>query len=85
MTTMTPKELLESAKEFIATYTQEKEPHALAPILENFDPTPNYRHASMYETLCWAMREAKAGRFSAQRALDELKGLWNLSFGIPDD
>jgi hypothetical protein len=58
---------------------------ALAPILDNFDPTPNYRHASMYDTLCWAMREAKAGRFSAQRALDELKALWDRSFGIPDD
>jgi hypothetical protein len=39
----------------------------------------------MYDTLCWAMREAKAGRFSAQRALDELKALWDRSFGIPDD
>jgi hypothetical protein len=58
---------------------------ANAPILDNFDPTPNYRHASMYDTLCWAMREAKSGRFSAQHALDECKGLWDKSFGIRDD
>lgn len=82
---LTPGELQENAKQFLAAYTQEKEPHALAPILDNFDSTPNYRHASMYETLCWAMREAKPGRFSAQHAADELKGLWNLSFGITDD
>jgi hypothetical protein len=79
---LTPKELEDTAREFVATYAQEKEPWALAPILDNFDPTPGSRHASMYDTLCWAMREAKAGRFSAQHALDELKGLWDESFGI---
>jgi Bifunctional DNA primase/polymerase, N-terminal len=82
---LTPGELRENAKEFLETYTDNKESKALAPILDNFDSTPNCRHASMFDTLCWAMREAKAGRFSAQEAVDELKALWNTSFGVPND
>ena len=82
---LTPGELRENAKQFLATYTDNKEPKALAPILDNFDSTPNYRHASMFDTLCWAMREAKAGRFAAQEAVDELKALWDTSFGVPND
>lgn len=53
------------------------EPYALDPIVRNFDPTPGGRHDSMYDTLCWAMREAKAGRFPAQRAADGLRYLWD--------
>lgn len=53
------------------------EPYALDPIVRTFNPTPSARHGSMFEALCWAMREAKAGRFPAQHAADALRWLWD--------
>lgn len=73
---VTADELDTNAKAFLAVYADEREPYALGPILRNFDPTPGGRHASMWEAMCWAMREAKAGRFSAQKAVDELRQRW---------
>jgi hypothetical protein len=78
---LTPSELDAKAQAFLGTYAGDAEPYALDPICRNFDPTPSNRHPSMYESLCWAMREAKAGRFSAQRAVDGLRKLWTDSIG----
>lgn len=74
--TLTVGELDAKAKAFLAMYAEEREPYALAPILREFDPTPGGRHASMWDAVCWALREAKAGRFAAEMAVDELRGRW---------
>jgi hypothetical protein len=74
---LTPAELDKKASVFLATYKDDCEAHALAPILRHFDSTPGERHTTIFEALCWAMREAKAGRFPAQRAVDALQKLWN--------
>jgi hypothetical protein len=79
--TLTPAELDANATRFLSTYTDEKDPAALAAILKNFDSEPGARHGSMFDTLCWAMREGKAGCFEAQRAINELKGLWQIAIG----
>jgi hypothetical protein len=73
---LTPAELDEKAQTFLSTYTDDDEPQALPPILRRFDPTQGERHSTMFDALCWAMREAKAGRFPAQRAADELQKNW---------
>lgn len=78
---LTAGELDDNAKRFLATYTADREPHALTPILEGFGPAPGGRHGSMFDQLCWAMREGKAGRFPAKRAVDELQGLWAEAIG----
>jgi Bifunctional DNA primase/polymerase, N-terminal len=70
---MTPGELDAGAKAFLLLYDNNRDPSALAAIVDNFDPAPGGRHGSMYDTLCWAMREGKAGCFPAQVAHDELK------------
>jgi P4 family phage/plasmid primase-like protien len=70
-------ELDANAKAFLSAYIDERETYALTPILAAFDPTPVGRHASMWDAVCWALREAKAGRFSAQTAVDELRDRWN--------
>ncbi len=69
------------AKAFLAAHTEDREPYALAPMLADFDQTPSGRHPSMWDALCWALREAKAGRFPAQRAVDELRSLWQAAIG----
>lgn len=85
---LTPGELDENAKRFLISYTDDREPHALGPILRGFDPTPGGRHGSMWDTLCWALREGKAGCFPARRAIDQLRELWARAFGgegrVPD-
>ena len=70
-------ELDAKAEAFLVAATENREPYALVPILAAFDPTPGGRHGSMWETLCWALREAKAGRFPAQLAIDDLRGRWD--------
>ena len=80
-TPLTPGELDDNAKRFCETYTDDREPNALDPILRNFDPTPGGRHASMFDTLCWGLEEGKAGRFPAQRAVDELRERWQAAIG----
>lgn len=81
-------ELDANAKAFLAAYADEREPYALVPILAAFDSTPGGRHASMWDAMCWGLREAKAGRFAAQRAVDELRARWDAAFEggsrIPD-
>lgn len=74
---LTPAELGEKATTFLDTYTDDDQAHALAPILRTFNPTPGERHTTMFDALCWAMREAKAGRFPARHAVDELRKLWD--------
>ena len=74
-------ELVQRSKRFLDAYTDEAEPNALRPIVNSFDPTPDRRHPSIYEALCWAMREAKAGRFGAQGAIDELRAAWESAIG----
>jgi putative DNA primase/helicase len=69
------------AKAFLAEHADDREPYALAPILADFDQTANGRHPSMWDALCWGLREAKAGRFPAQRAVDELRDLWQAAIG----
>ncbi|MEO3761219.1 bifunctional DNA primase/polymerase [Mycobacterium sp. B14F4] len=78
---LTPRELARRAERFLDAYAAEEEPRALKSILAAFDPTPDGRHASMYEALCWAMREAKAGRFGAQHAIGELRAVWQDAIG----
>lgn len=78
---LTPAELDAKATQFLATYADSREPYALTPILDGFDGTEIGRHPSMWESLCWALREAKAGRFSAQLAVDELRNLWQAAIG----
>ena len=78
---LTPSDLDLNAKLFLATYTDDREPWALDPICRNFDPTPDNRHPSLYDTLCWGMREAKAGRIPAERARDALRYLWTEAIG----
>ena len=78
---LTPGELDEQATRFLQAYNDESETHALGPILRNFDPTPGGRPRSTPDTLCWALREAKAGRFGAQRAVHELRELWIKAIG----
>lgn len=77
---LTPGQLDEFAKTFLDTYADEREPNALDAILAGFDPEPGGRHQSMFSCLCWAGREAKAGCFSAARAIDELRQRWVESF-----
>ena len=78
---LTPGELDDNAKRFLAKYTDDREPHALDPICGSFDPRPSSRHPSMWDALCWAMREGKAGRFPVQRAVDELQHQWQTAIG----
>ncbi|CAM3636161.1 phage/plasmid primase, P4 family [Mycolicibacterium frederiksbergense] len=74
---------------FLDTYTDDREPFALASMLKEFDLSG--RHESMWDALCWAMREAKAGRFPAKRADDMLCNAWERAFeggyrdGDPDE
>ena len=79
--TLTPGELDDNAKRILATYADDRESYALDPITDNFDPTPGGRHASIWETLCWALREGKPGRFPGQRAVDALRELWAEAIG----
>ncbi|HWF70600.1 MAG TPA: bifunctional DNA primase/polymerase [Mycobacterium sp.] len=85
---LTPAELDAKAEAFLNAYTDDREPYALAPILNKFDATPGGRHGSMWDALCWALREAKAGRFPAQRAVDDLRARWDAAFDgssrVPD-
>ncbi|OBF96341.1 hypothetical protein A5773_13010 [Mycobacterium sp. 852014-52450_SCH5900713] len=74
---MTPAELDAKVAGFVGAYTDDGEPYALRPIVAAFDATPGGRHASMWDALCWALREAKAGRFPAQRAVDALRDRWD--------
>jgi hypothetical protein len=74
---LTPAELDEKAQTFLSAYTDDDEPQALARILRHFDSRPGERHTTIFEALCWAMREAKAGRFPAQLAVNALQKLWN--------
>ena len=69
------------AQAFLDTYSADAEPYALEPICRDFDPTPSNRHKSLWDALCWGMREAKAGRFPAKRAVDELHKRWTDSIG----
>ena len=78
---LTPAELEHGAKAFLEAYTQNREPYALAPILDAFNPTPGGRHGDMWDVLCWALREAKAGRFPAELAVDELRTRWQAAIG----
>jgi Bifunctional DNA primase/polymerase, N-terminal/AAA domain len=78
---LTPGELAENAKQFLRAYSDDREPGALGPILRSFDPTPGGRHGSMWDALCWALREGKAGCFPVKRAIDELRKLWTGAFG----
>jgi hypothetical protein len=78
---VSPDELDANAKAFVGAHTDNREPFALAPILRAFDPTPGGRHGSMWSAVCWALREAKAGRFPAQRAVDELRDRWDAAVG----
>src|SRR4029077_13346341 len=57
------------------------DPKRLEPILADFDPEPGGRHPSMFSYLCWAAREAKAGCFAAQRAIDTLTEMWAEAVG----
>lgn len=77
---LTLDELDENAKAFLSAHPEEREAYALVPILAAFDPEPGGRHGSMWDALCWALREAKARRFSAQRAVDELRVRWDAAF-----
>lgn len=85
---LTLAELDATARAFVAAHTDAREPYALTPILAEFDPTPGGRHGSMWDVLCWALREAKAGRFPAQAAVDELRDRWTAAFDdgnrVPD-
>lgn len=74
-------ELAARVKAFLGTHTDNDSPHALEPICKSFDPTPTNRHSSMWDALCWAMREAKAGRFSATDAVDALRARWTDAIG----
>jgi P4 family phage/plasmid primase-like protien len=78
---LTATELEAGAKAFLALYTDGRDTSALDAILGNFDQEPGARHGSMYDTLCWAMREAKGGCFPAQKAHQELKALWENAIG----
>lgn len=79
--TLTPVELDTNAEAFLDTYTDDREPYALAPILTYFDPAPGGRHESMWNAVCWALREAKAGRFPARHAVGELRTIWEAAIG----
>lgn len=79
--TLTTTELETGAKAFLALYADDRDAKALGAILDNFDSEPGARHGSMFDTLCWAMREAKGGCFPAQKAHDELKDLWENAIG----
>jgi Bifunctional DNA primase/polymerase, N-terminal len=78
---VTPGELSARVKTFLETNTDNDAPRALESICRSFDPTPTNRHASMWDALCWAMREAKAGRFPAKHAADELREQWIAAIG----
>ena len=78
---LTPGELDAKAAAVLAEYTDDREPYALDRICRTFDPTPSSRHPSMWNALCWAMREAKAGRYPAERAVNELRKLWTDAIG----
>ncbi|WP_052956735.1 phage/plasmid primase, P4 family [Mycolicibacter heraklionensis] len=79
--TLTPSELDTNAEAFLDTYADNREPYALAPILADFDPAPGGRHESMWNAVCWALREAKAGRFPARHAVGELRTIWEAAIG----
>ena len=71
---------------FLKEYTNDDQPTALEPILRSFNAEPGERYPTVFPTLCWAMREAKAGRFPAQRAVDELQKHWvSATHGRDDD
>ena len=78
---LTPVEVERQAKEFLTAYTDTRKPKAFVPILRSFDSTPGLRHASVWDALCWSMREAKAGCFPAQTAADELRAAWQHAIG----
>jgi hypothetical protein len=78
---VTAGELTAQVAAFLETYADNDEPNALEPICRSFDPSPANRHPSMWEALCWAMREAKAGRFSAAHAVDALREQWTAAIG----
>jgi hypothetical protein len=77
---LTPAELDAKVKVFLADYADDREPYALRPILAAFDATPGGRHDSMWEAVCWGLREAKAGRFAARTVVDELQARWDAAF-----
>ncbi|WP_165797871.1 phage/plasmid primase, P4 family [Mycolicibacter virginiensis] len=79
--TLTPTELDAKAKAFLDTYAEDREPYALKPILAEFESAPGGRHESMWHAVCWALREAKAGRFSATAAVDGLRERWEAAIG----
>ncbi|MDM3900428.1 phage/plasmid primase, P4 family [Mycobacteroides abscessus] len=70
-----------AAEVFIATYDKAKDADALDAITASFETAAGGRHASMFDCLCWAAREAKAGCFPATDAIDELKALWCKAIG----
>ena len=77
-----PGELDAKAAAFLAEYTDDREPHALGPDMpEIFTRRRATGTLSMWDTLCWAMRKAKAGRFPAQHAVDALRYLWTEAIG----
>ncbi|WP_049785261.1 bifunctional DNA primase/polymerase [Mycobacterium marinum] len=78
---VTPGELAARVKAFLETNIDNDAPHALAPICRSFDPSPTNRHPTMWDALCWAMREAKAGRFPARDAAIALRARWTDAIG----
>lgn len=70
-----------AAEVFLATYDKAKDADALEAITASFETAAGGRHASMFDCLCWAAREAKAGCFPAKDAVDELKALWCKAIG----
>ncbi|OAN40340.1 hypothetical protein A4X20_14565 [Mycolicibacterium iranicum] len=78
---VTPGEFAARVKAFLETNNDNDAPLALDPICRAFDPTPSNRHSSMWDALCWAMREAKAGRFSAKQAASALRDRWTDAIG----
>jgi len=74
-------ELAARVRAFLGEHTDNDSPHALGPICKSFDTTPSNRHSRMWDALCWAMREAKAGRFSATDAVDALRERWTDAIG----
>ncbi|SON62251.1 hypothetical protein MSIMFI_03772 [Mycobacterium simulans] len=63
-------------------------PHGLSQVLTGLDnelAKGTNRHKAMFSALCWALKEARAGGYSARHARDELKDKWLKAIRDPDD
>jgi hypothetical protein len=69
-----------SVEAFLAEHTESARQEALKGALGKFSPRAGERHNTARDALCWGMREARAGAYSAREFHDALRARWEAAY-----